>query len=93
MSSFLRKGKRIQVKDINKKVKRHKKEFYKILEELNVVMLQILSKEDLTTLTPDNIEEVASKYTEREIGIFEKNILLSKLENYKNRVQNENNKR
>lgn len=77
MSSFLRKGKRLQ----NKKAKRHVKEFYKILGELDTVAEKIALEKDLE-ITEDNIKLIASEYTNRTIDDMEKMILMAKLNNH-----------
>ena len=73
MSSFLRKGRRLQ----DKKAKKHVKEFYKILGEMDNIAKKIKNSEE--EVTEDNIEELASRHTNRNIGGMEKVILLSKL--------------
>ena len=74
---FLRKGKRQEVKRQKKNTKQHLKEFYKILHELEDVAIAI--KKDGVEVTEYNIIDIASEYTTRKIGKFEKNILLSKI--------------
>lgn len=74
---FLRKGKRQEVKHQKKKTKQHLKEFYKILHELEDVAVEI--KKSGKKVTEHNIIDVASEYTNRKIGKFEKSILLSKI--------------
>lgn len=77
MSNFLRKGKRKSQELGKKKTKKHLKEFYKILHELDEVATEMkLHKEEVNE---DNIEEIASNYTYRKIGKYEKMILLSKM--------------
>lgn len=79
MGSFLRHGKRRSEVINNKRAKKHTKEFYKILGELNDVALNIKENEDLETVTEDTIGDIASKYTTRVLGRMEQSILLSKL--------------
>jgi hypothetical protein len=77
MSSFLNKGQRLQTK----KAKKHVKEFYKILGELDTIAEKI-SRESKVEITEDNINEIASKYTNRTIDNMEKMILMAKLSKY-----------
>lgn len=86
MSNFLRKGKRKSQELGKKKTKKHLKEFYKILHELDQVATEMkLHKEEVTK---ENIEEIASNYTDRKIGKYEKMILLSKMYVEDERVEN-----
>lgn len=92
MGNFLRKGKRKSEEVTRRKTKKHLNEFYKILHELDDVAKEmILHEEEVTT---DNIEEIASNYTDREIGKYEKMILLSKMQSLKpeedGKVENNN---
>ena len=87
MSNFLRQAKRIEVRRKNKEVKYHKREFYNILADLNEVALQLAKNEEISDLTEDNIAEYAKEYTDRNLGKMETTILLSKLDDYKNRVE------
>lgn len=89
MSSFLKQGQRKEQVKKKKIVQKHLKAIYSKLDELNAVALDIIDKEDLSTITEDNIVEVASKYSDVSLEEYEKSILLSKLEDYKNRVIDE----
>jgi len=75
--SFLRKGRRESLKLQKNKSKKHVKEFYKILHELDEVAKEM--KICGEKVTHDNIEEIASNYTDRTIGKYEKIILLAKM--------------
>lgn len=86
MSSFLKQGQRKEQVSKKKIVQKHLKAIYSKLDELNAVALDIIDKEDLSTITEDNIVEVATKYSNISLESYEKSILLSKLEDYKNRT-------
>lgn len=76
---LLREGKRKLEKAKKRQTKKHLKEFYKIINEMDDVAMSIISNDKLKDVTKDNIEGIASEYTERKIGKYEKHILLSKL--------------
>ncbi len=71
-----RQGKRIKRREVLKESKWHKKEFYKIIEELDYVS-SLLHLEGVE-LTEDNIEEEVSKVSEVKLGAMEKMVLLNK---------------
>lgn len=81
MSSFLKRGKRIQARADKKELKHRTKDFYKILHELDA-LARMLAVGELK-ITEDNVVEEAAKYTTREIADMEKFILLGKIEQYK----------
>lgn len=87
MSNLLRRGKRQLKKANDKYAKTHMKGFYQRLEALNEVALEMFKKEELDDITEDNIVEFAADYTDMTIESLEKKILLSKLDDYKNRVK------
>ena len=64
MSSFLKKGKRIKVREEKKDVKKRTKDFYAILHELDRVA-EILKKDE--TVDVDNFVEKAQLLTDRTI--------------------------
>lgn len=79
MSNQLRKGKRLEVRRKNKEDKQRVQEIYKILAHLDTVAKEIVDKED-QTVDDVNILEIASKYSDRKLGEYEKLMLLVKLE-------------
>lgn len=79
MSSFLNKGIREQKQKQKKEVINRIKSMYGILSELDVVAEEI-NKNETSEITEDNLEEIAAKYSDINIGGYEKLILLSKLE-------------
>ena len=79
--SFLRKGRRIE----DKRIKKHTKEFYKILGEMDTVAQKLYISGE--SIDEDNIVEKASKYTHRNIDGMEQMILLSKLNSIKEKEQ------
>lgn len=89
MSSILRKGKRLVKKKQSFVTKQHLKHFYKKLEELNEVVLEIFKEEDVDAINKDNILEIASKYTDMvlEPDSMEYKILMSKVSDYKDRIK------
>tara|TARA_R110000851_G_scaffold296262_2_gene451341 strand:+ start:4835 stop:5083 length:249 start_codon:yes stop_codon:yes gene_type:complete len=74
-----RQGQRQTMRDLRKTSKKHIKEFYSILHELDDVAVKIKNDVDLKDVTKDNIKDIASVYTDRTIGKYETTILLSKL--------------
>lgn len=81
MSNFLRVGDRKHRDLGRRKAKKHVKEFYKILHELDDVAKEMVLHEE--EVDENNIEEITSNYTDRTIDTFEKTILLSKIHNLK----------
>ena len=79
MSSFLKQGLRQQKQKDKKEVRKRIKAIYQIMEELDEVAQNIILKEG-EVIDENNIEEIASRYTDRKIEGYEKMILLSKLE-------------
>lgn len=79
MSSFLKQGLRQQKQKNKREVRKRIKAIYQIMEELDEVAQNIILKEG-EVIDENNIEEIASKYTDRKIEGYEKMILLSKLE-------------
>ena len=80
MSNFLKQGRRKEKVRKKKIAKKHLKEVYKILGELDKVANLIMKNKD--EVTEENIMDVAEKYTELEIGKYEQYILLGKLNKY-----------
>lgn len=83
MSSFLKRGKREQVRKDKKELKQRTKDFYKILGTLDDVakLIDYKYKDSKERVVhEDSIVELASEFTDREIGSMEKFILLGKLE-------------
>lgn len=78
-----RQGKRIERKKALKQAKVHKKEIYKIFEELEF-LATVLRVEGIE-LNEDNIVDEVSKRSDIKLGAFEKAILL----NYYNKEANE----
>ena len=81
MSNFLKQGNRKASKHKRKLIRRHTKEFYKILDMMNKFAIDLLKNEE--TVSEDNIQELSVKYIGREIDNMEKMIILSKLEDFK----------
>lgn len=79
MSSFLKQGLKKSQHKKKKEVKKRVKAMYNIMNELDDVARDIALNEE-ETITEDNLVDIASNYTDREIEGFEKLILLSKLE-------------
>ncbi len=75
MSGFLRKGRRKETK----RIKKHVKEFYKIIGEMDDVAQKIVKNKRVDEVNEDTIEDIAFDYTNRNIGNMEKMLLLSKL--------------
>lgn len=83
MSSFLKRGKREQVRKDKKELKQRTKDFYKILGTLDDVakLIDYKYKDSKERVVhEDSIVELAAEFTDREIGSMEKFILLGKLE-------------
>lgn len=76
--SFLKQGYRKEKHLKAKKTKKHLNEFYKILHQLDLIAKEMKLHDE--EVTEDNIEEIASNYTDRKIGKYEKMILLSKMQ-------------
>jgi hypothetical protein len=80
MSNMLRKGKRIAARKNKKETKKHTKEFYKILGELDEVAEAMLDNEEvMEKLTDENLVELASEFTDLKIEGLEKFVLKGKL--------------
>lgn len=85
MSNFLKQGARkAKVKD-KKEVKRRTKEVYKILAEMEDVAQEMIKGDVI--ITEENIDEEASKYTDRVLGGLERFILLGKVTQYYDSVK------
>ena len=84
MSSFLKRGKRAEVRKKNKEIKHRTKEFYKILRELDEVARMIVKKD--IEVSEENIQEIAEQFTDRKIENLEKLVLLGKIQEYGGRV-------
>ncbi len=81
MSSYMKKGKRLNSITESIEVKKRMKYVYAIMGELDDVAAEIYkAKEDWTE---ENIVEVASKYTKLKIEGLESMLLLGKLQNIK----------
>lgn len=76
MSSFLAQGKRKSEAKSRKATRKRVKEVYKILHEMDVVATKMI--ESGIIINEDNVVEEAAKYTKREIGGYEKMLLLGK---------------
>ena len=70
------KGKRIA----ELRVKKHIKEIYKIMGELETITPSIYQDNKDVEFTEDNIDEIAIKYTNRKLENLERFILLGKLQ-------------
>lgn len=80
MSNMLRKGKRLAARKRKKETKKHTKEFYKILGELDRVAEIMLDDQDIQKqLTEDTVVELAQPLTEIKIEGMEKMVLMGKL--------------
>ena len=77
MSNFLAKGKRKANMRQKMSTRKHVKKFYKILHELDRVAAKMI--ESGIYVNADNVVFEAGKYTDRRIDTYEKNILLSKV--------------
>ena len=86
MSNFLKRGKRQSSKAKQKLLKKHQKEFYKILSKMDDLANEFILHEE--TVTEENIQELAVDYFGRELDAMEQMIILSKLDNYKT-IKNE----
>ena len=85
MSSFLKKGKRIKAASDKKEVKKRVKAVYAKLNELHLVAEEMkLHQEEVNE---DNIEEIASNYTDMKLDGFEKFILLGKMNIEKDEIK------
>lgn len=83
MSNFLKKGKRIAVRKQKKETKKHTKEFYKILGELDRVAEIMINDEDIQKhLTEESMVELAQPLTDIKIEGLEKMVLMGKLGMY-----------
>lgn len=76
MSNFLKQGKRKEEAGQKREVRKRMKHVYKILHEMDVVAGRMI--ESGIIINENNVVEEAAKYTEREIGEYEKFILLGK---------------
>lgn len=77
---LLRKAKRLQRKKELKEAKMHKREIYKIFQELEY--LASIMKIEGVELTEDNIVDEVAKRSELKLGAFEKAILLNYFRSY-----------
>lgn len=77
MSNFLKKGQRTSLIKHKKQSKKHLKRFYKILHELDLVAQAMITSG--IAISEKNVVDEAAKYTDREIGNYEKMVLLAKV--------------
>lgn len=91
MGSFTKIGKRKELIESRKKAKKHMKEFYKIMGELDEVAQAIYKEDPLVIVDEENIAEVAAKYTDRTIADMEKFLLLGKLNQLQNGTESQDN--
>jgi len=80
--SFMKKGKRA---DSRKNGKARYKEVINILEELDDVAVKIIKSQ--VPISKSNLQEEAEKYTDRPIGKLEESVLLSKLKNFEQALE------
>ena len=78
MSNFLSKGKREQVRDEKRLVKRHMKAMYRIMGEVKELAEDIHN--DGEDWNEDNIEEIVAQYTDLKLADMEKFLLLGNLQ-------------
>jgi hypothetical protein len=84
MSNFLKQGNRKASKAKNKLAKKHGIEFYKLLAKIDELAVELVThKEDVTE---DNIQQLAVDYFGRELDDMEKMLVLSKIDDYKERA-------
>jgi hypothetical protein len=77
-----RQGKRIELRKSNKKVKEHKKEFFNILKELEIIFPFVKNDVDkFDKYTDEELKEIMSQYTDIEIGNLEVLVMKGKLTN------------
>lgn len=77
MSNFLKKGKRQEKVKKDKEVKKHTKEFYKILGKINTEVIPNL--DDKIEYTEENINEYVNPILGRDLDSMEKFIVLGKM--------------
>lgn len=91
MSSILRRGKRLQQRARLKEIKKRKKEMFKILHELDEVAIKMVGSDVI--IHEGNVIEEAEKYTDLQIGDFEKFILLGKTSQFYEAVEQRQNEK
>ena len=79
MSNFLNKGRRMQKVAEKKEVKKRIKHVYNIMEELDITAAKIYRSRE--PWGEHNIQEIARKHTDINIGSMEGFLLLGKLQN------------
>lgn len=84
MSNYLKRGRRQSTIAKAIKTKKHIKNFYKKLHELDLVAQAMIQSG--IPITEDNVETEAAKYTDSKIEKMEKNILLSKITQVYNEI-------
>jgi hypothetical protein len=77
MSSYLKQGERTSQIKHKQNAKRHYKRFYKLLHQLDLVAKAMIKSG--IAIKESNVVEEAAKYTDAEIGNYEKMILLAKV--------------
>jgi hypothetical protein len=87
MSNFSKTGKREQVRESKREVKKRMRAVYKIMDELEEVATAIdLANEEWTE---ENIIEIAANHTELKLDGLEKLLLLGKLQRRKDAKNND----
>lgn len=84
MSNFLKQGNRTASKGKRKLLKKHTKGFYQLLAKMDILANEFILHEEV--VTEDNIQELSVSYFGRELDDMEKMLVLSKLDNYKTRT-------
>jgi len=77
MSNYLKKGRRTSLIGRKKNTKKHIDRMYKVLHQLDLVAQAMIQSG--VAIRESNVVEEAAKYTDAEIGQYEKMILLSKV--------------
>jgi len=90
MSNFSRIGKREKIRKEKRMVKKHLKRMYAIMDELDELALDIHNAKE--EWTEDNIEDIASQYSELQIAKMEKTMLLGKLTQLRDNEAKDNTK-
>lgn len=86
MSNFLKRGNRQASKSKQKLLKKHQKEFYKILGRMDDLANEFILHEE--SVTEDNIQQLSLDYLGRELDAMEQMLVLSKIDNF-NTIKNE----
>lgn len=83
-----RQGKRLERKKKLKEVKKHKQEFFKILQELDEIYPFVKKDiEDITKIEDEELKKVISQYTDIKIGNLELMVMKGKLSNYESNTE------